>query len=380
MLDLADTPLIDDHSHAGLYERRKGRGQTLSDILGDDDHYRTSAYQGLLRRALAELYGDAANWDQRVSAQYTNGVERAYTNMLDRVDIRVVLWDFRRLRRDGWPAERYRLIYWIDPFVCPFPDPALWRGEEIQAALREALDLAMLFELPTELSDYLEFAEETFTRERQRLVGLKLLLGYQRSLSFDEVSIHEADRAYTELRSGDLTQYRLFQDFMVRRLFALASELELPLQVHASFGGPGSHIQLRHNDPSLLQPLLELAQTRVVLLHGAYPCVSQAGTLAWLYPNVFLDFSVLPTLFTRPLARWLEEWIELLPRNKILFGTDASSPEEYYTAAFNGRRQLQVALDDLCAGGVLSRGEAAEVANRICYRNAVELYRLGDLA
>jgi predicted TIM-barrel fold metal-dependent hydrolase len=155
------------------------------------------------------------------------------------------------------------------------------------------------------------------------------------------------------------------------------------LQIHASFGGPSSPLRLRHNDPSLLQPLLSdpaNGATRVVLLHGGYPFVSQACALAWQYPRVYLDFSVLPTLFTIPLARWLVEWIELLPRNKLLFGTDASSPEEYYTAAVNGRRQLGVALDQLLSGGTLTRPQAADMADRICHQNAIDLYGLDDLA
>jgi len=78
--------------------------------------------------------------------------------------------------------------------------------------------------------------------------------------------------------------------------------------------------------------------------------------------------------------RWLEECLELLTRNKLLFGSDASSPELYYTAAVNGRRQLGRALDNLVAGAGLSRHEAVAVAERVLYRNAVELYGLRDLA
>jgi predicted TIM-barrel fold metal-dependent hydrolase len=29
-------------------------------------------------------------------------------------------------------------------------------------------------------------------------------------------------------------------------------------------------------------------------------------------------------MFAQPLARWLEEWLELLPHDKVLFGSDAS--------------------------------------------------------
>lgn len=379
MLDLADAPLIDDHSHAGLYERRRGRPQTLTDLEGSDVHSQTSAYRGLLREALTALHGESTNWSRGVAEQYTDGIEPAYSRLLDRLGIRAVMWDFRRLRRDNWPADRYRLVYWIDQFVCPFADASLWRGDEMQDALQEALDLAGLDELPAEFADYLEFISKTLERARAGLVGLKLLLGYQRSLSFGDVSQGEASRIYVEMSRGDLSEYPHFQDFMVRHLHRLSGQLELPLQIHASFGGPGSPIQIKNNDPSLLQPLLAEARTRVVLLHGGYPYISQACAVAWLYPHVFLDFSVLPTLFTRPLASWLEEWIELLPSNRILFGTDASSPEEYYTAAVNGRRQLGAALGSLRQSGVLMPGDASKVADRICYRNAVELYQLDDL-
>src|SRR5712691_4219876 len=91
MLDLSNVVLVDDHSHAGLYERRLGRFQTLSDLNSTDEHYRTSAYRALLREACANLYGEENNWHHGVSAQYADGIEPAYTQMLDRLAIRAIL-------------------------------------------------------------------------------------------------------------------------------------------------------------------------------------------------------------------------------------------------------------------------------------------------
>jgi hypothetical protein len=367
-----------------LYERRMGRTQTLADLDGDDEHYRTSAYRALLRQAYADLHGPApSSWAAGVDAQYADGLEPAYSRMLDRLGIRTTLWDYRRLARDAWPGDRYRLIYWIDPFICPFADARLSRGAELQQALAEILELDGRLELPPDFEEYLAFVGATLARARPGLVGLKLLLGYHRSLHVEDVSFETAQAAYLQLLEGDLVEYGQFQDFMVGYLFRSAGELDLPLQIHASFGGPGSKLNLTHNQPALLEPLLSRAdasQTRVVLLHGGYPFVSQAAALTWMHPRVYLDFSVLPSLFALPLARWLEEWLELLPRDRLLFGTDASSPELYYTAAVNGRRQLGRALDNLVAGGGLSRNEAVETAERVCFTNAVELYGLADLA
>jgi uncharacterized protein len=380
--DLRAVPLVDQHSHAGLYERRLGRHQSLADLDTGDPHYATSAYRLLLRDAYADLYGDAADWSAGMAAQYADGIEAAYTRMLDRLGIRATLWDYRRLARGAWPADRYRLIYWIDPFVCPFPDAALSRGDELQQALAEALALAGLQALPDSLEDYLAFVDATLQHARGALVGLKLLLGYHRPLHFEDVPASDAGRVYRQLQHGQLAEYAQFQDFMVRYLFRAAGALELPLQIHAAFGGPSSNLRLAHNDPSLLQPLFAqpaASRTRVVLLHGGYPFVSHAAALAWMYPHVYLDFSVLPSLFALPLARWLEEWLELLPHDKLLFGSDASSPELYYTAATNGRRQLARALEGLVASSGLTRREAVSVAERVLHGNAVALYGLSDL-
>jgi predicted TIM-barrel fold metal-dependent hydrolase len=377
--DVGTVPLVDNHSHAGLYERRLRRVQTLADLEGADGHYRTSTYQALMREALADLYGEPGAWQRGVDAQYADGIESAYTRMFERLDIRMALWDFRRLVSDGWPPERYRPILWLDPFICPFPDPSLWRGEELRGALEQALALDERSALPETFDGYLAFVVRTLRTARPRLVGLKLALGYQRTLRFDDVSRVDAGKAYARLLRGEAASYSALQNFLARRLFQLAGEMELPLQVHASFGGPGSNLRLANNDPSLLQPLLSDADfraTRVVLLHGGYPFVGEAGALAWQYPQVYLDFSVLPTLFAGTLARWLEEWIELLPANKLLFGSDASSPEEYWTAAVNGRRQIGAALRNLVNGGTLTRPDAAHLAERICHANAIDLYRL----
>ena len=78
-------------------------------------------------------------------------------------------------------------------------------------------------------------------------------------------------------------------------------------------------------------------------------------------------------------GRWLEEWLELIPHNKLLFGSDASAPELYYTTAANGRRQLGRALQNLIAAGGLTRPEAVQVAERVCFRNTATLYGLADV-
>ena len=217
------------------------------------------------------------------------------------------------------------------------PDLLAWRGDAGRA--RGSVAHAGLQDFPADLADYLSFVEAVLRRARPNLFGLKLLLGYQRTLHFESVSVEAAGAALPDCGQP--------QSQPLSRLSGLHGPLAVQISRRAGPSAPDSRLVRRTVQPpataeqspvgpatAALRP--GQSRDRVVLLHGGYPFISQAGALAWHYPRVYLDFSVLPTLFTLPLARWLEEWIELLPRNKILFGTDASSPEEYYTASVNG--------------------------------------------
>ena len=79
MFDVSAIPLLDHHSHAGLYERRLGRHQTLADLDTADPHYASSAYRVLLREAYADLYGDPANWAEGVDGERLHRIRYAYT-------------------------------------------------------------------------------------------------------------------------------------------------------------------------------------------------------------------------------------------------------------------------------------------------------------
>ena len=69
------------------------------------------------------------------------------------------------------------------------------------------------------------------------------------------------------------------------------------VQFHTGLGD--SDIILTLSSPAHLQPLIRAyPNTTVVLLHGSYPYTREAGYLASVYPNVYLDFG---EVITRPL-------------------------------------------------------------------------------
>ena len=143
----------------------------------------------------------------------------------------------------------------------------------------------------------------------------------------------------------------------------------LPVQVHSGFGD--ADLFLPRADPSYLQPLIErFRETPFVLLH-CYPFVREAGWLAHVYGNVFLDLSLTIPYVSRPAAA-IREALELAPVSKLLYASDASrTPELYFLAARWWREALAEVLPD-----ALGPEEAEEAGRRILRENAIELYDL----
>src|SRR5262249_7804478 len=120
-----------------------------------------------------------------------------------------------------------------------------------------------------------------------------------------------------------------------------------------------------------LKPLVErFRETPFVLLH-CYPYVREAGWLAHVYGNVWLDLSLTIPHVSQP-SQAIREALELPPVSKLLYASVAArTPPLYYLAARWWRRSLAEVLPEL-----LSEGEAEEAARLILRDNARSLYRL----
>jgi hypothetical protein len=143
----------------------------------------------------------------------------------------------------------------------------------------------------------------------------------------------------------------------------------LPVQVHAGFGD--GDVFLPRADPGYLKPLLErFRETTFVLLH-CYPFVREAGWLAHVYGHVFLDLSLTIPHVPRG-AEMMRQALELAPVSKLLYGSDAVTPELYFLAARRWREALAEVL-----GEALPAAEAEEAGRAILRENALAVYRLG---
>ena len=147
-------------------------------------------------------------------------------------------------------------------------------------------------------------------------------------------------------------------------------------------GHPEPGMRISNGEPFLLETFLNirsLNRLKVTLLHGGYPYSSQLAALAQTYGNVFLDFSWMPYLHHFYLRQKLTEWLEILPANKLLFGSDAGAPEFHVASAHFARQALNHVLNDGVQRGVWNAQQVDWLARRALHDNAAQLHGFATL-
>jgi predicted TIM-barrel fold metal-dependent hydrolase len=85
------------------------------------------------------------------------------------------------------------------------------------------------------------------------------------------------------------------------------------------------------------------------------------------------------TLFSPAAAkRTLADAIDMLDGRQLMFGTDSANLEEMYGTVKFTRRVLTEVLAEKIEGGFFTEKVALQIARRILYANAMELYNLGN--
>ena len=117
----------------------------------------------------------------------------------------------------------------------------------------------------------------------------------------------------------------------------------LPFQFHTGLGDPD--IDLVKANPAYMQPLIEaFPNVDFVLLHSSYPYTREAGYLASVYANAWLDIGeAFPMLSREGEETVLKQALELTPTSKILWSTDGHFYPEvgahFYSAILQDRER-----------------------------------------
>jgi predicted TIM-barrel fold metal-dependent hydrolase len=212
-------------------------------------------------------------------------------------------------------------------------------------------------------------------------IGVKSIVAYRIGLDFDSTrpSQPEVEQAASKwlqdvAKSG---KARVTDSVLIRFLIWSAADLKVPFQFHIGYGDPD--LNLHKCDPLLMTDLIrafEKLKIPVLLLH-TYPYQRNAGYLAQMFRNVYLDVGLAINYTGARSGAIIAETLELAPFNKILFSTDAWGLSELtYLGAHLFRRGLGDVLDSFVSKDEWSAIDAVVVANAIGRDNALAAYGL----
>ena len=150
-----------------------------------------------------------------------------------------------------------------------------------------------------------------------------------------------------------------------------------PLQFHTGLGD--NDIALRFSSPSHLQPFIkEYPKLPIVLLHASYPFTREAGYLASVYENVYLDIGeVFPMISQEGQEKVVSQALELCPSEKLTWSTDGHwFPETYLLAVIQVREALQYILGEYVRRETLEIAQAVQIVEDILFNTSNRLYDL----
>ena len=217
--------------------------------------------------------------------------------------------------------------------------------------------------------------------QNKDVVAFKSIIAYRTGLEIKDFKREDVEKEFQYILYNMSNKIRLkskpLLDYFVRLSLRISAKYKIPFQIHTGFGDPD--LNLLEANPLLLRQIFQdedLGCPDIVLLHGGYPYVREAGYLASIFPNVFVDLSLMIPFVQHGMVNGILDILELAPYSKVLYGSDGFSiPELHWIGAKHGRIALNKALQYMIEFGEITPIKAIEIATHILYKNAQILYR-----
>ncbi|MCX6024403.1 MAG: amidohydrolase family protein, partial [Chloroflexi bacterium] len=319
MLDFSAIPLVDQHAHPLLRPEEVNAAVYLSAFTEAADaemiarHTPETLFFRRSLREIAEVLGCAPDLPSVLAERERLGFDETARRFLTASNIGTLLLD------DGFQPDRTLPVAWHTQFACVY---RLLRIEHLaEELIADTADLA----------DFSEQFRAVLDDLPADVVGLKSIVAYRTGLAVAPADDNEAAICFITLRLLALVgkpvrlDFKPLNDWVVRTALEAAARRGMPVQFHTGFGDPD--LDLRDTNPLHLRPLLEdpaLRDVPFVLLHAGYPYTREAGYLAAVYPNVFVDLGLsIPSLSVAGMTSMVRAALELAPTSKLLFSSDA---------------------------------------------------------
>lgn len=232
------------------------------------------------------------------------------------------------------------------------------------------------------VDDLVVSLEKDFQKALEKgFVAVKVADAYHRSLYFEDTKKENAEEALKMILNSkeplSLETVKPLSDYMMHRLIELARKHNKPIQIHTGLqAGDGNYIE--NSNPTLLANLfLEYRDVKFILFHGGYPFGSELASLAKNFQQVYIDLCWLYIISPSYSHRYLHEWLETIPANKIMgFGGDYHNTENVYGHLLFAKEIIGTVLIEKVRDGYFEEEEAMKIATMMLHDNAINLFNL----
>ncbi|HQK96115.1 MAG TPA: amidohydrolase family protein [Armatimonadota bacterium] len=336
-------------------------------------HVRTTAYGRALLLAARELY-DAPDINRdtveglsaRIAASNRPGWYREVLSERAGIAVSVQCGN-----TEGLDRELFNPVFHSDEWVM-----ARTRFDFERLGQRTGVPIHTLDDLCAALSSALD------AEQKAGICGMKSALAYVRILRYDKRTREEAERVFVrgfESHGGgvDWSEARPLQDFLFHQVIREGIRRNLTIQIHTGLQEGNGNFITNANPTHLTGLFMEYPEARFDLFHGGYPYGGELATLAKNFANVYIDMCWLHVISPTFAQRWLREWIETVPSNKIsAFGGDYIFVEGAYAHSRMARQGVAATLAGLVEDGYFGEDEAIAVARKILRDNPASLFGL----
>jgi hypothetical protein len=360
---------IDTHSHIA------DTVPDLQDQAETFEHFRTCDVQTVSRVAAIgcrELYGiDPGTYLRpdspreifdRAAELRAQGVAKSIEYALDRSNITCQL-AFCDYRPECSPllalSPRIRLLAYIDLVIAG--DDFAFCPDGASQDFCYYDKLCERFGVLDRLDGYLDALDARVDSwRRYGVVGMKTALAYSIGLAFGNPSLEEARAAFRKKQNMNAQEIRLVHDYAFRHALLACQRNTFPVVIHTGFLIWG-HAKLSQANPMLLHSLLvdpRYKNLTFVLLHGGNPYVGETTYLAGMFPNVIVDFTWISWVTRTRFRMALAEWLEVVPHDRLCWGSDSHSPETIVGIDWVVREEIANVLDELVQRDILNEKTA----------------------
>jgi len=237
----------------------------------------------------------------------------------------------------------------------------------------------------SDLNDWLHIIDWWFEKYSNPAVGVKIGNAYFRRLDFEKFDFEKAAPLFQDKLSGiklSELEEKQIQDHIFWYVVDLATQKGLPIKLHTGYQAMNNLMNLENvmYNPADCANLCRLSpDSRFIFFHISYPYYEPMISLAKHYKNAFIDMCGSWSINPVASIDFLKKYIVTAPVNKLLvFGGDDLCIENLMGHSILARKGIAHSLCDLIKDHWISEGDSFEIAERIMFKNAAEIYGIGE--